>query len=105
MTLDSWNSRSRRRVWLETRHTTGRRSLDAVVGAVVAVGWVCAVAALASLPEDLCLRGKDGWWASGECEAGGEARALRPREGGLSWAGDLSWAGEAIWWPKKCQLS
>lgn len=92
MTLDRWNSRSRRRVWLETRQTTGRPSL----WTVDRVPWVVK---LASLPDDLWRLALDGRCESGECEAVGEAMELRPREGGLSWT------GEAFWWPKKCQLS
>lgn len=82
MSLDSWYSRSSRSVWLETRHTTGRPSLCTVV----AVAWVWAVVTLASLPEDLCRSAFVGRCESGECEAEGEPRALRPRDGGRSCA-------------------
>lgn len=81
MTLDSWNSRSRRRVWLETRQTTGRPSL----WTAVTVACVCVVVALASLPDDLWRITLGGRCASGECDAVGEVMELRPREGGLSW--------------------
>lgn len=43
------------------------------------------VVALASLPDDLCLRAFEGRCESGECEAEGEVMLVcRPREAGRS---------------------
>jgi hypothetical protein len=91
MDLESWNSRSSRRVWVETRHTTGRplcclSCVDA---------WVCAVTALVSDSELLWLRAREGRPDSGACGAVDDVMALLD--------GERTW--NVFSWPKKCQLS
>ena len=80
--LDSWNSRSRRSVCVDTRHTTGRPWS-------ISVPWLCGMA-LVSDPELLWLRVRPGRLASGEFDEKGVGDVRALREDGRSVEGVFS---------------